>query len=138
MKKLILLFVALYGLLASAEAQKISQLTPASTITDSDLYITVQGGANFSVTAAQIKNYVGVTSVTGTQAIGNGVDFVTISGLGLTYTPSLVIVTMTKVTGGLNIFAIVRSDSVSTSGFTVDLSAATDAATYKLNYQLIK
>jgi hypothetical protein len=48
-----------------------------------------------------------------------------------------VLVTMRKVTGGLNLFATVRGDSITTDGFTVDLSAATDAATYQLDYLVI-
>ena len=85
----------------------------------------------------------GVTSVgyvqkfRGTQAIASGVDTVTVSGLGLIAVPGQVLVTMRKVTGGLNLFATVRDDSITTGGFTVDLSAATDAATYKLDYLAI-
>jgi len=73
----------------------------------------------------------------GTQAIASGVDSVTVSGLGLATTPSQVLVTVRKLTGGLNLFATVRDDSITTGGFTVDLSAATDAATYKLDYLAI-
>ena len=40
-------------------------------------------------------------------------------------------------TGGLNLFATVRGDSITTDGFTADLSAATDATTYKLDYLAI-
>jgi len=72
--------------------------------------------------------------IRGTQAIASGVDMVTVSGLGLASVPAQVLVTVRKLTGGLNLFATVRSDSITTSGFTVDLSAATDAATYKLDY----
>ena len=67
----------------------------------------------------------------------SGVDSVTVSGLGLIAVPGQVLVTMRKVTGGLNLFATVRSDSITTGGFTVDLSAATDAATYQLDYLVI-
>lgn len=75
-----------------------------------------------------------VQKIRGTKAIGSGVDTVTVSGLGLAAAPGQVLVTMRKVSGGLNLFATVRSDSITTDGFTVDLSAATDAATYQLDY----
>ncbi len=73
----------------------------------------------------------------GTQAIASGADSVTISGLGLSSVPAQVLVTVRKVTGGLNLFATVRDDSITTGGFTVDLSAATNESTYKLDYLLI-
>lgn len=73
----------------------------------------------------------------GTQAIASGVDSVTVTGLDLPSVPVQVLVTVRKPTGGLNLFATVRDGSLATSGFTVDLSAATDASTYKLDYLLI-
>ena len=45
--------------------------------------------------------------------------------------------TVRKATGGLNLFATVRGDSITTDGFTADLSAATDAATYQLDYLVV-
>jgi hypothetical protein len=75
-----------------------------------------------------------VQKIRGTQTIAVSVDTVTVSGLGLASAPGQVLVTMRKLTGGLNLFATVRDDSITTNGFTVDLSAATDAATYKLDY----
>jgi len=78
-----------------------------------------------------------VQKICGTQAIASGVDSVTVSGLGLAAAPGQVLVTVRKLTGGLNLFATVRDDSITTGGFTVDLSAATDAATYKLDYLAI-
>jgi hypothetical protein len=73
----------------------------------------------------------------GTQAIAAGADSVAVSGLTLPSVPAQVLVTMRKVTGGLNLFAVVRSDSITSAGFTVDLSAATDAATYQLDYLVV-
>jgi hypothetical protein len=78
-----------------------------------------------------------VQKLRGTQAIAAAADSVTVSGLGLVSVPAQVLVTMRKVTGGLNLFATVRGDSITTDGFTVDLSAATDAATYQLDYLVI-
>ena len=73
----------------------------------------------------------------GTQALASGVNFVAVTGLALPSVPAQVLVTVRKLTGGLNLFATVRDDSITTGGFTVDLSAATDAATYKLDYLVI-
>jgi len=78
-----------------------------------------------------------VQKIRGTQALASGVDSATVSGLGLASVPAQVLVTMRKATGGLNLFATVRGDSITTGGFTVDLSAATDATTYKLDYLVI-
>jgi hypothetical protein len=78
-----------------------------------------------------------VQKICGTQAIASGADSVTVSGLGLGSAPAQVLVTVRKLTGGLNLFATVRSDSITTGGFTADLSAATDAATYQLDYLVV-
>ncbi len=73
----------------------------------------------------------------GTVAMGSGVDSVTVSGLALSAVPAQVLVTVRKATGGLNLFATVRGDSVTTDGFTADLSGATDAGTYQLDYLVV-
>ena len=73
----------------------------------------------------------------GTLALAAGADSGTVTGLGLPSVPAQVLVTVRKVTGGLNLFATVRSDSITTGGFTVDLSAATDAGTYQLDFLVI-
>jgi len=73
----------------------------------------------------------------GTQAIGSGADNVTVSGLALPSAPAQVLVTMRKATGGMNLFATVRGDSITTGGFTADLSGVTDATTYQLDFLVI-
>jgi hypothetical protein len=73
----------------------------------------------------------------GTQAIAAAADSVAVVGLGLASAPAQVLVTVRKITGGLNLFATVRSDSITGAGFTADLSAATDAGTYQLDYLVI-
>ena len=73
----------------------------------------------------------------GTVAIGSGVNSITVTGLGLATVPGQVLVTVRKLTGGLNLFATVRDDSITMGGFTADLSAATDAGTYKLDYLVV-
>jgi Major tropism determinant N-terminal domain len=78
-----------------------------------------------------------VQKICGTQAITSGADAVTVSGLGLATVPGQVLVTVRKATGGLNLFATVRGDSITTAGFTVDLSGATDASTYRLDWLAI-
>jgi hypothetical protein len=78
-----------------------------------------------------------VQKLRGTLALGSGVDSVAVTGLGLASVPAQVLVTVRKLTGGLNLFATVRDDSITAGGFTADLSAATDAATYKLDYLVI-
>jgi Major tropism determinant N-terminal domain len=78
-----------------------------------------------------------VQKIRGTQAIGAGVNSVAVTGLALASAPAQVLVTMRKATGGLNLFATVRGDSITTDGFTADLSATTDAGTYKLDYLVV-
>jgi hypothetical protein len=78
-----------------------------------------------------------VQKIRGTQAIGSGVNSVAVTGLGLASVPAQILVTVRKLTGGLNLFATVRDDSITTGGFTVDLSAATNAGTYKLDYLVV-
>jgi len=73
----------------------------------------------------------------GTQAIAAGADSVTVTGLALPSVPAQVLATFRKLTGGLNMFATVRDDSITTDGFTADLSGVTDAATYKLDYLVV-
>jgi hypothetical protein len=85
----------------------------------------------------------GVTAVAyvqkyrGTVALASGVDSAVVSGLGLGSIPAQVLVTVRKPTGGLNLFATVRGNSVTTDGFTIDLSGATDATTYGVDYLVV-
>jgi len=78
-----------------------------------------------------------VKKIAGTQAIASGADSVAVTGLGLASAPSQVLVTVRKATGGANLFATVRGDSITTAGFTADLSAATDAGTYALDWLVV-
>jgi len=78
-----------------------------------------------------------VQKIRGSQAIASGASTVTVSGLGLAAAPAQVLVTMRKATGGLNFFASVRGDSVTTDGFTADLSGVTDAGTYELDWLVV-
>ena len=78
-----------------------------------------------------------VQKIRGTQAIASGADTVTVSGLAQGSAPAQVLVTIRKATGGLNLFATVRGDSITADGFTADLSAVTDATTYALDWLVI-
>ena len=78
-----------------------------------------------------------VQKIAGTQAIAAGADSVAVTGLGLASAPAQVLVTVRKATGGLNLFACVRGDSITAAGFTADLSAATDAGTYALDWLVL-
>jgi len=60
-----------------------------------------------------------------------------VTGAALASAPAQVLVTVRKATGGLNLFATVRGDSITTDGFTADLSAATDTANYSLDYLVV-
>ena len=78
-----------------------------------------------------------VLKLRGTKALAASADSVAVTGLGLASVPAQVLVTVRKATGGLNLFATVRGDSITTDGFTADLSAATDGATYSLDYLVV-
>ena len=78
-----------------------------------------------------------VLKLRGTKALAAAADSVAVTGLALASVPAQVLVTVRKATGGLNLFATVRGDSITTDGFTADLSAATDGATYSLDYLVV-
>jgi hypothetical protein len=93
---------------------------------------TTAGGVLVTIPVANL-----VLKLRGTKAVASGADSVTVTGLGLGAAPGQVLVTVRKATGGLNLFATVRGDSITTDGFTADLSAAADAATYALDYLVV-
>jgi hypothetical protein len=72
--------------------------------------------------------------VTGSTPIPSGVAAVTVAQ-AFGFLPTTVIVSVTKPdTEGVNIFATVNSDSITQTGFTVDLSGTTPEAGFVLNY----
>jgi len=79
----------------------------------------------------------------GTQSIpvDGSTDVITVSGLGLSFTPSYVFVTVRKSgSTGYNLFATVRGSTISSAGFTADLSSyvpAGDTNTYNLDYLIV-
>jgi len=70
----------------------------------------------------------------GSAAIASGNNVVVVSD-SFGFTPTSVLVTVIKPSDADdNIFATVRNDSISSSGFTVDLSASTSVSGYVLAY----
>ena len=70
----------------------------------------------------------------GSVAIGSGARTVTVSAL-FAAVPTKIVVSVTKPNGsGSNIFATVKEDSITATGFIVDLSAMTNSTGYMLNY----
>lgn len=72
----------------------------------------------------------------GTFAIGNGVDNVTVTGLGLANVPRLVMAWIIKPPGGFNLYPTYVDGTLATTGFHVELSGVTDNSNYKLGYAL--
>lgn len=78
-----------------------------------------------------------VLKLRGSVAIASGADSVGVTGAGFASAPAQVLVTVRKATGGLNLFASVRGDSITSGGFTADLSAATDSGSYVLDWLVV-
>ena len=125
------LFAAL-GTSQTLQAMLIIQITDASGAVQTFLSPVTIYAPYYTSTEGTPVNATGMAR--GSLLLGAGVNSGTVTGLGLANAPSQVLVSMRKVTGGLNLFAIVRDDTITTDGFSFDLSSATDAATYKLDY----
>jgi hypothetical protein len=69
----------------------------------------------------------------GTQSIVVGATDVTISGKTWSSVPTSVILSVAKQSGSFNLYATVREDTITTDGFTVDLSAEADSG-YSLSW----
>lgn len=78
-----------------------------------------------------------VTKICATVALTSGQDSLVVTGLGLTSTPATVLLTVHHPAGGRLIHAGVDDSTISTDGFTANLSAAPPGAGYKLSYLLI-
>ena len=77
----------------------------------------------------------GSSVVVGASAVTSGNDFVTVSGAAFGFVPVTVVATVLKPTAaGSNLFATVRSDSITADGFTADLSAPVGAPGYVLAF----
>lgn len=73
----------------------------------------------------------------GIVSLVNNQNFIVVSGLSLSFTPTKVVASVMKPTSGdSNIFATICLDSLSSSGFRAELSAKPDSSDYKLSYQI--
>lgn len=82
----------------------------------------------------------GVFFANGSQAIGNGVDFVAVVFDPAFPAGSTVVVTATvqkAVAADDNLFPTIRAEDTDETGFTADLSAATGDTTHKLNWMAV-
>ena len=99
----------------------------------------------FSIIARNLVDADGATvtaltanTAAGSVTIAEGAVVATVTGLTRDVAPTVVLCTVRKpAAGGLNIFATVRGDTLTATGFTVDLSGATGAAGYKLDYMAL-
>jgi len=75
--------------------------------------------------------------LSGTVPIGPGVDTVIITA-AFGFVPSGITVSVLKPNGGDNLFATIRDSTISSTGFTVDLSAPTSGTGYSLVYVVVE
>jgi hypothetical protein len=73
-------------------------------------------------------------SESGVIAITSGVNSITVAGAGWSFVPTTVVVTVTKPSGGDQIFATVDESTITANGFTAYLSAPVPASGYSLSY----
>lgn len=73
-------------------------------------------------------------SAKGSVALDSGVNGGSVTGLGLSFTPTVCVVTMRSPSTGLNLFANVVSATLTPDGFDFTLSGLTDSADYALDY----
>ena len=76
----------------------------------------------------------GGVSASGTSSITLGASSVTITGAAFGFIPSGIMVSVSKPSGGDNIFATVDESTITADGFTAYLSAPTPASGYTLVY----
>lgn len=76
-------------------------------------------------------------SMSGTWTIGNGVSTGTVTGLGLATAPRGIEATVLTPAGGFVMAVTVDYSTITTDGFTFNLSGQTNTGTYRLFYTLI-
>jgi hypothetical protein len=76
------------------------------------------------------------SSFSGSLALSDGVDSGSVTGLGLSFTPSRVSLSISRPSGSLMIFACDDAGTLSSDGFDFALSGLTDSSSYVLNYTL--
>lgn len=74
---------------------------------------------------------------TGTLALANGVDSGSVTGLALSFTPTVVLAWVTRPAGGLNLTAAPVAGTFTADGFNFELTGLTDSTSYVLNYVLV-
>lgn len=76
--------------------------------------------------------------ISGSFSISNGVDHESITGLGLSFTPSRVLgLSISRPSGGLNLRANDVSGTLTADGFDFELDGVTDSTDYVLNYLIL-
>lgn len=86
----------------------------------------------FTITPAGPSGTSGITR--GSVAVANGATSAAVSGLALGSTITGVVVSVRQPSGGMMIFACVDDSTLTSDGFTVNLSAATPTAGYSVDY----
>ena len=85
------------------------------------------------IDALQSPEVTNIALTCGTVAIGNGLENGSVTGLGLSFTPGRVLLTINKPVGGLDIWADLVGDPT-TDGFDYILNGETDSGDYQLYY----
>ena len=73
----------------------------------------------------------------GVWDLENGVDYGVVTGLGLSFDPTKVQLTLEVPQSGLHIFAVCVRNTLSADGFAFKLSNPTDGINYRLHYTLV-
>lgn len=91
------------------------------------------GSASWKYVSNIVNN---ATYAAGSLALGNNVTSGSVTGLGLGFTPSRVVVSIARPAGGDFIFACVNTGTITTGGFDFELSAATTSTSFVLEYAM--
>lgn len=125
----------LYYWLKNANDATAAGVNASGYITVNASSITLTGTANALVTAkVRAGNF--IKPYAGSYAIPNGYDRVTVTGLGLLFTPTLVIAVITQPAGALQLFPTIVQGTLTTDGFTATLNGMTDSGNYAINYMI--
>lgn len=89
-----------------------------------------------TITVKTLTDVESAIPVSGSLALGNGVESGSVTGLGLSFTPSRVIVSISRPAGALNIWPNDIAGSLTTDGFNFEISGKTDSTSYVLNFAI--
>lgn len=99
---------------------------------EQDKYLTqAQGDARYVRLGASYTNV-----YSGTFAIPSGQDYVTVTGQTAAFTPTEVMMAIIKPSGGGNLSATLRTGTLTSAGFTADLTGETDNANYSISFSM--